>query len=69
MRKINFGVILAASVLCSIPGPLLNDQTNRSFLQAPEVIRDPEASYKYSVHSRKFTGIPSMAITEGMKER
>ncbi len=36
-----------------------------AFLNPPEIITDPGRYYKYSEESRKFTGIPSLAVTPG----
>jgi BNR repeat protein len=40
-------------------------QNNDSFLLPPEVIVLPEKANNHSVINRKFTGIPSMAISNG----
>lgn len=41
----------------------LHGQGNQSFLKAPRVIQHPDIYYRYSAHTRKFTGIPSIAVT------
>ena len=38
-------------------------QDNTSFLDPPELIKNPEGTQVYSAESRKFTGIPSLAIS------
>ena len=40
-------------------------QSNKLFLNAPEVIKLPLRSDKYDVKKRKFTGIPSLAVSKG----
>lgn len=40
-------------------------QNEKAFLHTPEVIAHPESSPQHAVKSRKFTGIPSMAISKG----
>lgn len=64
MKTILPCLFLGTITLCGLPAAGLKAQTDRSFLEAPEVVREPEAYYKYSAHSRNFTGIPSMAVTE-----
>lgn len=39
-------------------------QSNQSFLNPPQIIRNPQMDYRYSVTTRKFTGIPSLAVTK-----
>lgn len=41
----------------------LNAQGDKSFLSPPQVINNPTSISQYSVNSRKFTGIPSLAVT------
>lgn len=50
-------------VFLSLSIPLLGQ--NEFFLNAPKVVFDPGNFYQYSEQSRKFTGIPSFAITPG----
>ncbi|MEF8845296.1 MAG: sialidase family protein [Bacteroidales bacterium] len=38
-------------------------QEDKSYLDAPEIIKEPSSTQKYSAESRKFTGIPSVAIS------
>lgn len=42
-------------------------QNEDTFLLVPEVVAQPETSVRHAVQSRKFTGIPSMAISKGEK--
>lgn len=39
-----------------------NAQSNMAYLKAPQIVTEPGQYYKYSEESRKFTGIPSMAV-------
>jgi len=52
-------------VFLSLSIPLLGQNDNQFFLNVPKVVFDPGNFYKYSEQSRKFTGIPSFAITPG----
>ncbi|MCK5464240.1 MAG: hypothetical protein KAI95_14530, partial [Bacteroidales bacterium] len=38
-------------------------QDNTSFLDPPQIIKTPSNTQQYSAESRKFTGIPSLAIS------
>jgi len=54
---------LFIAVACNVYSFPLYAQSDESFLKAPQVIHHPDAYYRYSRHTRKFTGIPSIAIT------
>lgn len=41
----------------------VNAQNNKSFLSPPKLIKNPSSVPQYSPESRKFTGIPSMAVS------
>lgn len=45
--------------LDKVPG-----QTSSDLFKQPFIIDNPDDRYSYSAHSRKFTGIPSLVITE-----
>ncbi len=40
-----------------------NAQEDKSFLEVPDLIKHPTSNNNYSTRSRKFTGIPSLAIS------
>jgi len=61
--KRNKVINLLFAVLCLYAGNNLMAQENETFLNPPAVIHNPEDIYKYSEHSRQFTGIPSMAVS------
>ena len=42
----------------------VSGQTNGDLFKEPLIIENPDDRYSYSAHSRKFTGIPSLAITQ-----
>lgn len=48
--------------ICVLTNFSLKAQSNHPFLNPPKIISDPGNYYKYSEESRKFTGIPSIAI-------
>lgn len=52
-----------AIALCSFFSYNLKAQNVQSFLNPPEIIYNPSHIYKYSEHSRQFTGISSMAVS------
>ena len=54
-----FGIIASTFILQA--GSFAQDNT--SFLDPPELIKNPEGTRAYSAESRKFTGIPSLAIS------
>lgn len=41
-----------------------NAQEDKSYLNAPQLIKDPALTVEHSPATRKFTGIPSLAVTE-----
>jgi predicted neuraminidase len=52
-------------MLCLFISVTANSQNIDLFLNAPEVIALPNKEYSYLAINRKFTGIPSLAITKG----
>lgn len=57
-------VVLFIALICSAHGSDIKAQSNQSFLNPPEIVRNPQIYYRYSVHTRKFSGIPSIAVTK-----
>lgn len=55
-------ILFFFSVLCYT---FLYAQENKAFLKPPQIIHNPSVVEKYSPESRKFTGIPSIAISAG----
>jgi len=58
-----FGIVTSTFILQA--GSFAQDNT--SFLDPPQIIKNPTSTQAYSAESRKFTGIPSLAINH--KER
>lgn len=50
-------------VLCCFINHDIKAQNAQAFLNPPEIIYNPSHIYKYSEHSRRFTGISSMAVS------
>ncbi len=61
MNRIVLSVIVFACVICSLS---VKAQSGQPILNPPEIIANPGNFYKYSEDSRKFTGIPSIAVTQ-----
>jgi predicted neuraminidase len=64
MQKALFSnIVFTAILLGNLSYTTLYAQSNRTFLTSPKIIKNPESDNRYAVQTRKFTGIPSMAIT------
>ena len=63
MQK-SFLRILSTILGCLLITAATSAQNDLSFLSPPKLIKDPGRYYNYSPDSRKFTGIPSLAITD-----
>lgn len=59
MKKILFPILVLL-----ISGTSLSAQTDQPFKKAPAIIKNPASFYQYSEHSRKFSGIPSLAVSK-----
>ena len=57
-------VITGLFLLCSIFA-VLNAQSLQPSFEPPEIISNPSSEEKYKPVNRKFTGIPSLAVTPG----
>ena len=57
--KLFIGVVALTSIIYSESFA----QDNTSFLDPPQIIKNPANTQQYSAESRKFTGIPSLAIS------
>jgi hypothetical protein len=65
--KVSF-VKIFPLLICTLTLPLLilfeiQAQENNSYLDPPRILTDPESSEGYAASCRRFTGIPSLAIT------
>ena len=58
-------LMLILIFMCSIFSEEISAQNNKTFLNPPEVIELPEKADNHSAKNRRFTGIPSMAISDG----
>lgn len=54
-------LVILFLILCQINPLKAQDKVN--FLLPPQLVSDPDHYYKYAPESRKFTGIPSLAIS------
>ncbi|MDR1879906.1 MAG: glycoside hydrolase [Tannerellaceae bacterium] len=53
------------ATVCLVANGALYAQQKASFLSPPQVVQHLETQYRYAEGNRKFTGIPSFAITAG----
>ena len=58
--KLFIGVVALTSIIFSESFA----QDNTSFLDPPQIIKNPANTQQHSAESRKFTGIPSLAISQ-----
>ena len=54
------GILIASFVFVNTT----NAQDDKFFLQPPKLIKNPGAVESYTLESRKFSGIPSLAVTQ-----
>lgn len=56
--------IIIIILIITIHPKIISAQKNQAYLEAPNLIQNPDHYYKYSSDSRKFSGISSMAVSE-----
>jgi len=55
--------LLLIFILTLLSGHISFSQSDKSFLNPPQIIKNPSLTQNYTAGSRKFTGIPSLAVS------